>query len=144
MSWRHRDAWMRYSDVIISAMASQITRLTIVFSNVYSGADQRKHQSSAPLAFVWGIHRWPVNFPHKRPVARKMFPFDDVMTSKHLLTTALTTLSTSWSVGFTPRERTTVPSSVHGMRLLPSRSYRLKQSRSSETETHTRSYYENN
>ena len=41
------------------------------------GADQRKHQSSASLAFVWGIHRWPVNSPHKGPV--KMFPFDDVI-----------------------------------------------------------------
>ena len=41
--------------------------------------DQRKHQSSASLAFVWGIHRWPVNSPHKWPVTRKMFPFDDVI-----------------------------------------------------------------
>ena len=47
--------------------------------NRYSGADQRKHQSSASLAFVWGIHRWPVNSPHKWPVTRKMFPFDDVI-----------------------------------------------------------------
>ena len=43
------------------------------------GADQSKHQSSASLAFVWGIHRGPVNFPHKWPVTRKMFPFDDVI-----------------------------------------------------------------
>ena len=41
--------------------------------------DQRKHQSSTSLAFVWGIHRWPVNSPHKGPVAQKMFPFDDVI-----------------------------------------------------------------
>ena len=47
--------------------------------NVYSGADQRKHQSSASLAFVRGIHRWAVNSPHKWPVTRKMFPFDDVI-----------------------------------------------------------------
>ena len=46
---------------------------------VYSGADQSKHQSSASLAFVWGIHRGPVNPPHKWPVTRKMFPFDDVI-----------------------------------------------------------------
>ena len=46
---------------------------------VYSGADQRKHQNSASLAFVRGIRRWPVNSPHKRPVTRKMFPFDDVI-----------------------------------------------------------------
>ena len=70
---------MHYGDVILGAMASQITSLTIVHSIVYSGADQRKHQSSASLAFVRGIHRWPVNFPHKGPVTWKMFPFDDVI-----------------------------------------------------------------
>ena len=41
------------------------------------GTDQRKHRSSASLAFVRGIHRWPVNSPHKGPVTWKMFPFDD-------------------------------------------------------------------
>ena len=40
--------------------------------------DQRKHQSSASLAFVRGIHRWPVNSPHKWPVTRKMLPYDDI------------------------------------------------------------------
>ena len=54
-------------------MASRIINLTIVYSAVYSGADQRKHQSSALLAFVRGIHRWPVNSPHKGPVTRKCF-----------------------------------------------------------------------
>ena len=54
-------------------MASQITSLTIVCSTVYSGANHRKHQSSTSLAFVWGIHRWPVNSPHKWPATRKMF-----------------------------------------------------------------------
>ena len=68
-----------YSDVIMGAIASQITSLTIVYSTVYSGTDKRKHQSSASLAFVRGIHRWPVNSPHKWPVTRKMFPFDDVI-----------------------------------------------------------------
>ena len=68
-----------HNDVIINAMASQITSPTSVYSIVYSGADQRKHQSSASLAFVWGIQRWLVNSPHKRPVTRKMFPFDDVI-----------------------------------------------------------------
>ena len=63
----------------MSAMASQITSLTIVYSAVYSGVDQRKYQSSASLAFVLGIHRGPVNSPHKGPVTRKMFPFDDVI-----------------------------------------------------------------
>ena len=51
----------------------------IVYSAVYSGTDQRKHQRSASLAFVREIHRWPVNSPHKSPVTRKMFPFDDVI-----------------------------------------------------------------
>ena len=50
----------------------------LVFSTVYTGADQIKHQSSASLAFVWEIHRSPVNSPHKWPVTQKMFPFDDV------------------------------------------------------------------
>ena len=68
-----------YDDVIMAAIASQITNLTIVYSTVYSGADQSKHQSSASLDFVWGIHQWPVNSPHKWPVTRKMFPFDDVI-----------------------------------------------------------------
>ena len=68
-----------YNDVIMSAMASQITSLTIVFSTVYSDADQRNYQSSASLAFVRAIHRWPVKSPHKCPVPRKMFSFDDVI-----------------------------------------------------------------
>ena len=63
----------------MSGMASQITNLTIVYWTVYSGADQRKHESFASLAFVRGIHRWPVNSPHKGPVTRKMFPFDYVI-----------------------------------------------------------------
>ena len=46
--------------------------------NLYWDADQRKHQSSAPLAFVRGIHRRPINSPHKWPVTRKIFLFDDV------------------------------------------------------------------
>ena len=61
-----------YSDVMISAMASQITSLTIVFSTVNSGAYQRKYQSSVSLAFVRGIHRWPRNSPHKRTGKRKI------------------------------------------------------------------------
>ena len=59
------------------AMASQITSLTTVYSTVHSGTDQRKHQSWASLAFMWGIHRSPVNSPHKWPATWKMFPFDD-------------------------------------------------------------------
>ena len=61
----------------MSAMASQITSLTTVYLTVYSRADQRKHQSSASLAFERRIHRWPANFPHKGPVTQNMFPLDD-------------------------------------------------------------------
>ena len=59
--------------ITITTMASLITSLTVVYSTIYSGADQRKHKSSASLAFVRGIHRGPVNSPHKWPVTRKMF-----------------------------------------------------------------------
>ena len=71
--------WIHYTDVMMGAIASQITSLTIAYSTVYSDADHRKHQSSASLAFVRGIYRGPVNSPHKWPVTRKMFPFDDVI-----------------------------------------------------------------
>ena len=73
-----------YNDIIMTAMASQITSLMIVYSTVYSGADQRKHQSSVSLAFVRGIHRWPVNPLLIGPVTRKMFLFDDVIMRRHL------------------------------------------------------------
>ena len=56
----------------MSTIASQITSLTIVYSTVGSDTDQRKHQNSASLAFVWGIHQGPVNSPHKWPVTRKI------------------------------------------------------------------------
>ena len=73
-----------YIDIIMSATASQITSLMIVYSTVYLGVDQRKHQSSASLAFVRGIHQSPVNSPHKWPVMRKIFPFNDIiMKSPH-------------------------------------------------------------
>ena len=68
--WRHN-----------GVMASQITSLTIIYSIVYSVADQRKHQSSASLAFVRGIRQSPVNSPHKWPVTRKCF---------HLMTSSCT------------------------------------------------------
>ena len=68
-----------YGNVIMSAMASGITSLPIVYSTIYSDADERKHQSSASLAFVREIHRWPGSSPHKGPVTRKMFPFGDVI-----------------------------------------------------------------
>ena len=52
----------------MTTMVSQITSIMVVYSTVYSDADQRKHQSSGP-----------VNSPHKGPVARKMLSFDDVI-----------------------------------------------------------------
>ena len=75
----------RYSDVIMTAMTSQITGIPIVCSTVCSGAYQGKYQSSAWLAFVKGIHRSPVDSPHKGPVTRKMLLFDDVIMSSLLL-----------------------------------------------------------
>ena len=65
------------NDVIMSSMVSQITGVPIVCSTVGSGAYQRS--KLRPRAFVRGIHRWPVNSPHKRPVTQKMLPFDDVI-----------------------------------------------------------------
>ena len=83
---RNRSQWstlflakQHNSDVIMGQIACQITSLTIVYSTVYSGVEQRKHQSSASLAFVRGIHRRPVNSPQKWPVTREIFPFDDVI-----------------------------------------------------------------
>ena len=54
----------------MGAFASQITSLTIVYSTVYSGADQKKYQSSPSLVFVRGIRRWPMNSTHNWPVTR--------------------------------------------------------------------------
>ena len=68
-----------YGGVIMGTMVSQITSPTIVYSKVHSGADQRKHQSSASLAFARRIHRWAVTSPHQGPVKRKMFPLDDII-----------------------------------------------------------------
>ena len=63
----------------MSVMVSEITSVSIVCSIICSGADQTKHQSSTSLAFVRGIHRSPVDSPHKGPVMWKMFLFDDVI-----------------------------------------------------------------
>ena len=71
---------LHYTDVIMGMMASQITSLTIVCWTVYSRCRSKiKHQSSASLAFVRGIHRWLVYSLHTGPVTQKMFPFDDVI-----------------------------------------------------------------
>ena len=67
-------------DVIMNTMSSQITSISIIYSIVvFSAEDQGKHQSSPSMAFVRGIHRSPVNSPHKGLVTRKIFPFDDVI-----------------------------------------------------------------
>ena len=86
LSWGARgigSCAIHYNDVIMSPVASQITNLSIVYSTVYSDADHRKHQSSASLAIVRGIHRGPVNSPHKWPVTRIIFPFDDVIMKEY-------------------------------------------------------------
>ena len=59
----------------MGAMASQVTSLTIVYSTVYTG--QNKENIKSP-------RRWPVNSPHKGPVTREMFPFDDVIMDKKM------------------------------------------------------------
>ena len=70
-----------HSDVIMSAMVSQITGISTACLTGCSSVDQRKHQSSAPLAFLKGIHWRRVDSPHKGPVTQKMFTFDDVIMS---------------------------------------------------------------
>ena len=99
---------IHYDDFIMGAMASHFTSLTIVYSTFYSGADQRKHQSSMSLVFVQGIHRKPANSPHKWPVTRKMFPFDDVIMRRrswfmpwHYYTNlVLISIQTGWKMKF--------------------------------------------
>ena len=70
-TWLTEDMIIEWSLAITmtSWVKSQITSLTIVYSIVYSDADQKTHQSSASLAFVWS----PVNSPHKWPVTQKCF-----------------------------------------------------------------------
>ena len=73
-----------YNDVIMTTITSQITSLTVVYSIVYSDADQRKHQSSASLAFVWGIHRDRWIPRTKGKLSGKCFHDDVIMvTSRH-------------------------------------------------------------
>ena len=88
--------FIHYDDVIMTMLASQITSLPVVCSIVYSDVNQRKHQSSASLAFVREIHRGPVNFPHKWPVTRKMFPFDDVIMTSPMVTSDTASFTTLW------------------------------------------------
>ena len=82
----------------MGGIAYLITSLTLVYSTVYSDADQRKHQSSASLAFVRGIRRQPVNSPHKWPVTRKMFPFHGYRVCRAALSGAEKILSSHFSV----------------------------------------------
>ena len=77
--WKEYLGAIHYSDVIMSAIVSLIASVLTVYSAVCSGADQRKHQSSVLLAFVRGIQWWAVNSPRKGSVARKMFPFNDII-----------------------------------------------------------------
>ena len=69
--------WLYHNGVIMNTMVSQISGVSIVYLTVCSGADQRKHQSSASLVLVRGFHRWPVDSHHKGPVTQNLFPFDD-------------------------------------------------------------------
>ena len=104
----------------MGTIASQITSLTIVYSIVYSDADQRKHQSSASLAFVRWIPPGPVNSPHKWPVPRKMFPFDDVIMLEYISRTFFhhNFNSLEISFGFHPSRSKMIPSKVfHRIRI---------------------------
>ena len=94
-----------YSDAIMGAMAYQITSLTIVTQSfiraqIIENIKARKHQSTASLAFVRGIYRWPVNSTHKWPVTRKMFPLDDViMIITRWMFSKILTIDIPWSWG---------------------------------------------
>ena len=79
ITFDEKNTFIRYSDVIMSARTSQITGVSIFCSTVCSGVDQRKHQRSASLAFVRGIHWWPVVSPHKLLVIQEAFPFPAVI-----------------------------------------------------------------
>ena len=78
MNMENKSITIKNSDITESKTMHIVTVDMFLWITVFSH-DQRKHQSSASLAFVRGIQRWPVNSPHKGPVTRKMFPFDDVI-----------------------------------------------------------------
>ena len=84
LQWRHNER------------DSVSNHVSIVCSTFCSGVDQRKHQSSASLAFVRGIHRWPVDSPHKGPLTRQMFPFHDVIMSSEIKPIWETLLTPRW------------------------------------------------
>ena len=98
--WRQRDI-----------MASQLSGNSIVFSTDCSGAHKIKHQSSASLVFVRGIHRWSVNSPDEGPVTGKMFPFYVIIMSQlqHTRTTGLMNIPCGSEAPVTcPDEHTTI------------------------------------
>ena len=68
------------------------------------------HQSSASLAFVWGIHRWPLHSPHKWPVTRKMLPFDDVIVCRFI---AMISKLLQRVTFVTPSEKLYIPFSLY-------------------------------
>ena len=76
---RAADGWVHYNDVIMSAMASQITSLTIVYSTVYSRRRSKKTSKLRVTGPCGGNSPVTGGFPHKGPITRKMFPFDDVI-----------------------------------------------------------------
>ena len=82
----------------MSLIAYQITGVAIVCTSVCLGADQRKHQSSPPLALLRWIHRWPVDSPYKGPVARKMFPFDEVIVDNMCVCEHTPLFGLSWTL----------------------------------------------
>ena len=134
------DTIFHYSDAIMSAMASQTSGVSIVYSTVWSGEDQINHQSSASLAFVRGIHRWPVNSPHKWPVTRKMFLFDDVIMTLKVLQQSgkcfhLMTSWTRWLLSWWPGDSTSHGISKPGIHtVLPEYSgFSTKELNSSDT-----------
>ena len=102
---------MHYNDFIMSMIASQTTSISTVCSTVGPGTDQRKHQSSASLTFVQGIHRWPLYSPHKRPVMQKMFPFDDVIMEVYIHMYGI-------NLGWVQRDRSNQPVSYPLLRYL--------------------------
>ena len=68
---------VHYSDVIMARWRLKSPASRFFYSTAYSGADQRNIR--APRHWPLCGDRWPVNSPHKWPVTRKMFPFDDVI-----------------------------------------------------------------
>ena len=83
-----KSIYQHYSDAILSVMVSQITGIPIAYP-------KRKHQSSTSLVFVKGIHRSPVNSPHKGPVTWKLFPFVDIIMKLNSLT-VFGTMDITW------------------------------------------------